>query len=299
VPEQNGGFFNFKKYSDMNVKLGASLLSWILPQWNAEAGKYAIEKTAAAGFDLIEILLPASMEINTKEVRCQLKENHLGVACSLNLPADAHIAFHPENAEKLIKKAIRKTEETGADFLGGVLHGGIGVFSGNPLTETEKATIIQVWSSVADEALSRGISIGIEPINRYESYVCNTAQNVLELIEKTGKANLFLHLDTFHMNIEEVNFHDPIVRAGKKLRHLHITESNRGMPGEGTVNWEELFLALKEINFEGNLVLENFSSSVPGMQSAVSLWQKSPHNAEALALGSLKFLQKSLRQYSK
>lgn len=275
----------------MKVKFGASLLSWITHNWTPEAGKYAIEKTANAGFDLIEILLPASMEFNAKEVKKQLKDHHLDVVCSLNLPKEAHIAFYPEVAEKLIKQAVDKTSELETDFLGGVLHGGIGVFSGNPLTENEAEIIVEVWSKIADYAREKGVNIGIEPINRYESYVCNTAENVLSLIKKTGKHNLFLHLDTFHMNMEENNFYDPIILAGEKLKHVHITESHRGMLGEGTVNWDELFKALKEINFEGNLVLENFSSSIPGMQQMVSLWQKSLYDAEELALGSLKFLK--------
>ena len=278
----------------MNIKIGASLLSWVTPNWTAEAGKYAIEQTAKAGFDLIEILLPNSMEIDVKAVKKQLKENHLDVVCSLNLPKEAHIAFYPKEAEKLIKNAIDKTSDLETNFLGGVLHGGIGVFSGNPLSETEKNTIVEVWSSVADYAKEKGVNIAVEPINRYESYVCNTAENVLELIEKTGKDNLFLHLDTFHMNIEENNFRDPILLANQKLKHIHVTESHRGMLGEGTVNWNQFFDALKEINFEGNLVLENFSSSIPGMQQMVSLWQKSPYNAEQLALGSLNFIKQNL-----
>lgn len=275
----------------MNVKFGASLLSWITPNWNPEAGKYAIEKTAKAGFDLIEILLPPSMEFNTKEVKQQLKDNNLDVVCSLNLPKEAHIAFYPEAAEKLMKQAVDKTSELETNFLGGVLHGGIGAFSGNPLSENEAETIVEVWSNVADYAKEKGVNIAIEPINRYETYVCNTAKNVLDLISKTGKDNLFLHLDTFHMNIEENNFYDPIILAGNKLKHVHMTESHRGMLGEGTVNWSELFKALKEINFEGNLVLENFSSSIPGMQQMVSLWQKSPHDAEDLARDSLEFMK--------
>lgn len=279
----------------MNIKFGASLLSWITPVWTPEAGKYAIEKTANTGFDLIEILLPTSMEFDSKEVKRQLRDHNLDVVCSLNLPKEGHIPFYPKVAEKLINQAIDKTAELETDFLGGVLHGGIGIFSGNPLTEDEAGIITEVWSKVADYAKEKGIDIGIEPINRYESYVCNTAGNVLDLIKKTGKDNLFLHLDTFHMNIEENNFYDPIILAGKKLKHIHITESHRGMLGEGTVNWNELFTALNKIDFEGNLVLENFSSSISGMQQMVSLWQKSPYEAEELAIGSLKFLKNIIK----
>ncbi|WP_312399216.1 sugar phosphate isomerase/epimerase family protein [Chryseobacterium sp.] len=275
----------------MNIKFGASLLSWITPVWTSEAGKHAIEKTAQSGFDLIEILLPPSMDFDSVEVKKQLNANHLEVVCSLNLPKEAHIAFYPKVAENLIKQAIDKTSQLETNLLGGVLHGGIGAFSGNPLTENEAEVIVEVWSNVADYAKEKGVNIAIEPINRYESYVCNTAQNVLDLISKTGKDNLFVHLDTFHMNIEENNFYDPIIAAGEKLKHIHITESHRGMLGEGTVNWNELFKALKEIDFEGNLVLENFSSSIPGMQQMVSLWQKSPYEAEELAIKSLQFMK--------
>ncbi|KPE52788.1 sugar phosphate isomerase/epimerase family protein [Chryseobacterium indologenes] len=280
----------------MNIKLGASLLSWITPQWNAESGKYAIEKTAQTGFDLIEILLPNSMEFDAATVKKQLRENDLEAVCSLNLPKDAHIAFYPGIAEKLIKKAIDKVNELDTHLLAGVLHGGIGVFTGKPVTKKEKDIITEVWCNVADYAQARNVDIAIEPVNRYESYVCNTAENVLELIKKTGKNNLFLHLDTFHMNIEENNFYDPIINSGKRLKHIHVTESHRGMPGEGTVNWDAFFSALEEINFEGNLVLENFSSSIPGMQEKVSLWQQSPHNAQELAEGSLAFLKKHTKK---
>lgn len=114
----------------MNIQFGASLLSWITPVWTLEAGKYAIEKTAKAGFDLLEILLPASMEFDSRTVKKQLKDHQLGVVCSLNLPKEAHIAFYPKAAETLMKQAINTTSELETDFLCGVLHGGIGSFPG-------------------------------------------------------------------------------------------------------------------------------------------------------------------------
>lgn len=280
----------------MKIQYGASLLSWVLLQWNPEAGKFAIEQTAKHGFDIIEILLPGSMDFDVHTVKQQLKDNNLGVVCSLNLSKETHIPMHPEKALETIKKALDITAGLGTDFLGGVLHGGIGVFTGDVLQQYEKETIAEVWHKAGTYAQSLGITIGIEPINRYESYVCNTADNVLELIKMANSPALAVHLDTFHMNIEENNFRDPVIQSGKLLKHLHITESHRGMPGEGTVNWTELFSALKEIDFEGNLVLENFSSSVPGMQQAVSLWQTSSHDALELALGSLEFIKKGIEE---
>ena len=93
------------------------------------------------------------------------------------------------------------------------------------------------------------------------------------------------------MNIEEANFYDPVILAGKNLKHVHITESDRGMPGEGNVHWDDFFRALAAVEYSGALVLENFSSAVAGMAEAVSLWRSSKYDAKELATGSLSFMK--------
>jgi D-psicose/D-tagatose/L-ribulose 3-epimerase len=260
--------------------------------WTAESGLYAIQQTAKYGFDLLEILLPPSMEFDAATVKKQLKNNNIQAVCSLNLPKEAHIPFYPGKAKQLIKTALDKTAQLETNYLGGVLHSGIGVFTGKQRTKEEEDILCEVWDDVAGYAAPLGITIGIEPINRYESYVCTSAEEVLTFIKRVGAPNLALHLDTFHMNIEENNFYDPVVAAGSKLRHVHMTESDRGMLGEGTVCWEDLFRALHEIDFNGNLVLENFSNTIPGMAEAVSLWRPSQYGASDLAVGSLAFMKK-------
>ncbi|WP_026463943.1 sugar phosphate isomerase/epimerase family protein [Adhaeribacter aquaticus] len=281
----------------MNVRFGASLLSWIPPRWTPEGGLYAIEQTAQAGFDLLEILLPVSMEFNSEEVKKQLRSNRLEAVCSLNLPSNCHIPFYPKQATFLMKQALEKTAALEVDLLCGVLHSGIGVFSGNVLTPEEENIICEVWAEVANYAQTLGITIAIEPINRYESYVCTSAAETLALINRVNMPNLALHLDTFHMNIEESNFYDPVIAAGTQLKHVHMTESDRGMLGEGNVHWDDLFRSLVAINFKGNLVLENFSSQIPGMATAVSLWRSSKYNAQELATKSLAFMQNMAAKY--
>lgn len=278
------------------IRIGASLLSWITPLWNPKSGLYAIEQTAKHGFDLIEILLPNSMDFDAEIVKQQLADNNLKAVCGLNLSEGYDIPTHPKEATTLIKSAIDKASVLGSNYLGGVLHGAIGVFSGQTRTKQETDTLLEVWHIIAEYAKEKGITIGVEPINRYESYVCTGAEETIELLKTVNHPNIGLHLDTFHMCIEETSFYTPIIKAGNLLKHVHITESDRGMLGEGNVNWDELFRGLKEINFEGNLVLENFSSSIPGMAEAVSLWRPSKYNAEDLAVGSLRFIQDKLKQ---
>jgi D-psicose/D-tagatose/L-ribulose 3-epimerase len=274
------------------LKYGASMLSWIPPEWTADSGSYAIEKTAEAGFDMLEILLPPSMEFDAGNIKKQLDKHGLEGVLTLNLPKECHIPFYPKNATQLIKAALDKVEQMEGNLLGGVLHSAIGTFTGRPCTEAEKQIVKDVLADVAGYAKQRGISIAIEPINRYESYVLTSAEEVINMIHAIGAGNLAVHLDTFHMNIEESNFCDPVVHAANLLKHVHMTESDRGMLGEGNVHWDDLFKALKAISYSGNLVLENFSSHIPGLIAPTSLWRKSKYDPETLAKGSLAFMKR-------
>ncbi|GGA72603.1 tagatose 3-epimerase [Flavobacterium palustre] len=275
---------------------GTSILSFI-PTWTSDGGQYAIKKTAEYGFDMLEILLPTSLDFDAKSVKKQLNNHGISARCSLNLPKDCHVPFYPEKATVIIKKAIDKVAEMDGDFLGGVLHSAIGTFTGNSCSNDEKLIVEQVFSEVADYASKQNITIAIEPINRYESYVFTNAAEVLELIKNVNSDFLGLHLDTFHMNIEENDFYNPIVCAGKNLKHLHITESDRGMTGEGNVHWDNLFKALAEINYQGPLVLENFSSEIKELIGPTSLWRPSKYNSEDLAKGSLAFMKAMVNKH--
>jgi D-psicose/D-tagatose/L-ribulose 3-epimerase len=277
---------------------GTSILSFI-PGWSADGGRFSIEKTAEYGFDMLEINLPASLDLDAKKTKKLLDKHGILGRCTLNLPANCHIPFYPEQATVLIKAAVDKVAEMEGDFLGGVLHSAIGTFTKNPCTLDEKMIVKQVFSEVADYAKNQNITIAPEPINRYESYVFTAAEEVFEMIESIGKPNIGIHLDTFHMNIEERNFYEPIIKAGNNLKHIHITESDRGMTGEGNVHWDDFFKALAEINYQGPLVLENFSSEITALVGPTSLWRPSKYNSEDLAKGSLLFMKKMVDKWYK
>jgi D-psicose/D-tagatose/L-ribulose 3-epimerase len=275
---------------------GTTILSFI-PGWSAEGGRFAIEKTAEYGFDMLEVILPTSLDFDAKTTKKLLDNKGILGRCTLNLPADCHIPLYPEQAVSLIKTALDKVAEMDGDFLGGVLHSAIGAFTGNPCTKEEKIIIQQVFTEVADYANKLNITIAPEPINRYESYVFTAADEVLDMIEAIGTNNIGLHLDTFHMNIEESNFYDPIIRAGNRLKHVHITESDRGMTGEGNVHWDDFFKALAETDYQGPLVLENFSSQIEALVGPTYLWRPSKYNSEDLAKGSLEFMRKMVDKW--
>lgn len=266
------------------------MLSWI-SQWTPENGRYAIEKTAACGFDVLEISLPPSLDLDVKMIREDLLAHGLEATYSLILPADHHLPTYPDKALRLICNSIDFVEEMEGNYLGGVLYSAIGCFSGVPRNAAEIDLLRDILKSAGDYASGKGITLGIEPINRYETYLLTSAREVMELIAEIDSPALGLMLDTFHMNIEEGNFYDPVIEAGGQLKYVHLTESDRGMLGEGNVHWDDFFKALAKINYSGDLVLENFSSSVRGMAALTSLWRPSIYDAESLAAGSLKFMK--------
>ncbi|MDP4185321.1 MAG: sugar phosphate isomerase/epimerase, partial [Bacteroidota bacterium] len=151
-------------------KFGTSILSWI-PSWTPEGGLYAIRKTAQNGFDLLEIILPPSLEFDPITVKRQLADHGIEGCCTLNMPANCHLPAHPDQAVRLIKAAIDKVAEMEGHFLGGVLHSAIGAFTGAPCTPNERLIVQQVFTEVAAYAGIYNITIAPEPINRYESYV--------------------------------------------------------------------------------------------------------------------------------
>ncbi len=277
-------------------KFGTSYLSFI-PYWTPEGGKYSIEKASEYGFDMLEINLPANLEFNVNAVKKQLEDNNIEARFSLNLPKDCHMPLYPDKSLKLIKSAIDIVSEMEGDFLGGVLHSSIGSFTGKPCTLNERETVKQVFTEIAKYAQQSNIIIAPEPINRYESYVFTSADEILDMIEEIDMPNIGLHLDTFHMNIEETNLYDPIIRAGERLIHTHITESDRGMTGEGNVNWDLFFKALAKIDYQGPLVLENFSSEIKELIGPTSLWRPSKYNSEELAKGSLLFMKRMVDKW--
>ncbi|MDW8068639.1 MAG: sugar phosphate isomerase/epimerase family protein [Anaerolineae bacterium] len=122
--------------------------------------------------------------------------------------------------------------------------------------EREWVLAVESLRGLAAYAQSRGITLALEPINRYETHLVSTTDQALRMLEAVGADNLKIHLDTFHMNIEEADMAAAIRRAGNLLVNMHISDSNRMPPGRGHTNFGALLLALREINYTGALVLE-------------------------------------------
>ena len=116
-----------------------------------------------------------------------------------------------------------------------------------------------LMQEMANYAKDKKITLCLEAINRYETYFLNTAEHGVRLLQDIGRDNVKLHFDTYHMNIEEKDFYTPIVKSKEYLGYMHCCKNDRGIPGTGHVNWDELFKGLSEIGYNGWLVIESFS----------------------------------------
>lgn len=272
------------------VKFGASILTWI-PTWTTEGGKFAIEQASKIGYDVVEILLPNLANFDAKAAKQMAQENGITLNCSLILPQDHHLPFYPEKAKALLLNALDVLEELEVNLLAGVLYTGIGVFTKAPRTATETNVMVDVIGEVATVAQAKGISLALEPINRYETYLLTSVAEVVEIVSLIGLQNVGVQIDTFHANIEESNMSTPVLQAGNLLKHVHAAASDRGILGKDNIDWESFFKALASVNYQGSLVLESFSSEVQELVAPTSLWRKSNYSCEELAKESLQFMR--------
>ncbi|MCC7209861.1 MAG: sugar phosphate isomerase/epimerase [Anaerolineae bacterium] len=272
---------------------GAHAFLWIA-DWNVEAGNRAIRAAGAAGFDFIEIPLLRPQEFDAKAHKQALADAGLTATGSLVLPNGAHMPDQPQKAKDFLVRALDALAGVGGTYLCGCIAYNLGYLTGSPPTARERQVVIETLVDVAAEAKKRGMTIGLECCNRYETYLYNTLADGRETVlavRELGADNIELHGDTYHMNIEEEGYYKPIVAAADVLGYMHMSESHRGLVGSGTVNWDEVFRGLKDANFTGPLVLESFAAINPDLQAATKLWRPPNQPSDVLAGEGLKVLR--------
>lgn len=266
-------------------------------EWNTDDGNYAIAQAGATGFDFIEIPMLRPAEFDSASHRAALKSAGIGAVCSLALPQGYHMPHHPEKARQFLSAALEQVEAVGSQYLGGCIAYQLGNLTGKPPTAEERQTVIDVLKDTATEAKGRGITLMLEPCNRYETYMYNTLEDAREAILAVGVDNLKLHADTYHMNIEEEGFYNPIIKTADVLDYIHMSESHRGLVGSGTVNWDQIWEALAAIKFNGKLTLESFAAMNPDIQAATCLWRPPNQPSDVLAREGGRFLREGAAKY--
>ncbi len=281
---------------DGGPAFGAHAFIWS-GEWSREGAERAISGAGAAGLDFIEIPLldPTSMDV--EHTRALLDRNGLGCACSLGLPRELHLPFDPAGAERFLNEAVELAAALRSPILTGCPYTHLGTLTGKPPEPEELKTVARVLKSTARRAAENRIELGIEVVNRYETYLINLASQASGLLAAIDEPNVFVHLDTYHMNIEEKGFYEPIVSLGPRMRYIHLSESDRGTPGTGNVHWDEVFRGLRDISYTGSLVMESFAAVNEAIIGATALWRNVVGDPDALVGDGLAFLRSKAVQY--
>jgi D-psicose/D-tagatose/L-ribulose 3-epimerase len=266
-------------------------------RWTPPAAEHAVAQAVTHGFDFVEVALLDPAIVDAAHSRRLFERNRIRAVCSLGLPEPAWPSRDPEAGVAFLKAALDKTAAMGAEALTGVTYGGIGERSGQPPTEAELDNVARCLSAAARHAKALGLAFGIEPVNRYESHLVNTGWQAVAMIERTGAENIFVHLDTYHMNIEEKGAANGILAARDHLRYIHLSESDRGVPGQGTCDWDEIFAALAAVGFRGGLAMESFINMPPELAWGLSVWRPVADSTEQVIGEGLPFLRRKARQY--
>jgi D-psicose/D-tagatose/L-ribulose 3-epimerase len=279
-------------------EIGIHALVWA-EGWSEEEARRALEETKDAGYDFIEIPLLDPTAVDGALTARLLADYGLAATCSLGLSVAADVSSEDEavraRGEALLLEAVATTAAVAADFLGGVVYSAMAKYL-SPPTERGRANAVGTLRRVAGSAAEVGVTIGIEPVNRYESNLLNTAEQALRFIDDVGAPNLVVHLDSYHMNIEEHDLASPVRLCGEKLGYVHVGESHRGYLGTGSVDFPALFAALTEIGYDGRVAFESFSSVVASeaFQTALALWRDPWVDGRDVAVRARAFLADQL-----
>lgn len=274
---------------------GAHASLWV-KNWERDA-EVAVKGAVQCGMDYIEIPMFDPTATNSKRDRELLERHNLQSICSLGLPEGCWPSVNPDKAVDLLKLALDKTAEIGAVALTGVTFGGVGQRTGAPPTATEIDAVARVLEEAAKYAAQKGLRLGIEPVNRYDSHLINTGRQAVELIERIGAQGLFVHLDTYHMHIEERGTGMGIVDAKEHLGYMHISESDRGIPGRGNCDWNQIYAALAAVEYNGGQTIESFVNLSSELAALLCIWRPVANSAEELVRDGLPFIKNLSRQY--
>lgn len=243
------------------------------PLWDPAQADNLLPPILAQGVSVIETPLLDPPNYDTAGTRAMAERYGIEIVCSLGLPGELDVVGKPDEVDDYLEFALGVTQRAGATALSGVTYGTIGKTSGATATAAETDAICRLIDRAAAKARGLGLKLGVEPCNRYETHLLNTAGQSADLLDRIGADNVFIHLDTYHMNIEEVSMEQGIRDAGRHLGYIHLSESNRGVPGRGTIDWPGTFRGLKAIGYDGTMTLESFVYLAPEIASGLAVWR--------------------------
>jgi D-psicose/D-tagatose/L-ribulose 3-epimerase len=275
------------------MKTGMNLLLWTTHV--TEEHFPLLAKLKQTGFDGVELPLFEGDATHYKKIAAELKKQALGCTAVTVVGPEANPISPDANVRKAAierhKWAIEMTATLGGTHLCGPYHSPLAVFSGAGPTEDERKRAADTLRQSAEIAKQHNVMLAIEYLNRFECYFLTTAAQAKDLVQRVNHPNFRTMYDTFHANIEEKNPASAIKSLAPHFVHVHISENDRGTPGTGMVHWDQSFKALREVKYDGWLVIEAFGRALPALAAATRVWRDLFASPEEVYTQGLRFMK--------
>jgi D-psicose/D-tagatose/L-ribulose 3-epimerase len=268
-------------------RLGIHSFVWTGGQ-TQEGLEMALNKTAEHGYRTIEFayLRPEKFDLDRLAKLAQSLDVEIGVTMGLTHENDisSEDASIVKAGQRTLSDAVQAVRDIGGNKLGGILYSAHTKYNRQPTKRGWDNSVASI-AATAEIAKGANVDLVLEIVNRFETNLINTTAQGLKFIGETGSDSVRLHLDTFHMNIEEANPAAAVRLAGDKIGYFHIGESNRGHLGDGTINFDLIFDALLDIDYQRDIVFESFSTTVvdEGLSLACAIWRDTWTDNDLLA----------------
>ncbi|MFC7405888.1 sugar phosphate isomerase/epimerase family protein [Georgenia alba] len=196
----------------------------------------------------------------------------------------------------VLRRMVRLTADLGSDQLNGVPYGQFGPPGGPTSADALERSAREV-GAVADEAAEAGVRMTFEVLNRYETSALNTAAQAVEYVAMSGSANLRIHLDTFHMAVEEADMRAAVRDAVPLLGYLELGQSGRGHLASGSVDVAAVVATAVAAGYRGPIGIEAFSRGVLGLPASdmLAIWREPYGDGLRLAADAADLIRDAVR----
>jgi D-psicose/D-tagatose/L-ribulose 3-epimerase len=276
------------------MKFGVNLLVWTA---NFDPSHLPLlPRIRAAGFDGVEVPMYKGRDFAVTALRKGLADT--GMECTIcSVMVDGLSVISDDmgiraKAVEQLRENIAATAESGAKIIAGPLYSPVGYLAGRRRRTDEWKRAVDCWQQLGPWLSQHDVTAAIEPLNRFETFFLNTADDAACFCDEVGHPNVGILFDTFHANIEEKSIADGYRKVARHLKHVHTCENDRGTPGSGHIEWVPVFEAIKEIGYDAWLTIESFSSHLPEIAAAAAIWRDLAATPEAVAFDGIEFLKK-------
>jgi D-psicose/D-tagatose/L-ribulose 3-epimerase len=282
--------------------IGVCTWLWTSPLTDGDVGLVARAKELGA--DVLELCIEDTEHVSPAVFRSAAEEVGMEFSICGAFGPERDLSHEDADVRRFgldyVRHCVDVAAEIGATNVVGPLYSAVGKTRLLSLAERERQRAMAVESirESADYAASKGVHLAVEALNRFETDLVNTTEQALDLVERIGRDNVGILLDTFHMNVEDKSLGESIRRTGDRLFHFHACENDRGTPGTGHVPWQEVFQALLDIRYEGPVVVESFTPDVRDIAKAASIWRQLDASGDELARRSVEFVRAGMQAAS-